>query len=42
MKRRRALQRCGEHTLMRDSYYAGLIILALRWEGLSLAAAAIH
>lgn len=42
MKRRHALRRCDERMVARDSYYTGLIILTVRWEGLSLAAATIH
>lgn len=33
---------CDERALMRDSYYVGLIILAVHEGGLSVAAAAIH
>lgn len=42
VRQRRARRRRDERTLMSDRYYAGLIILAVRWEGLSVAAAAIH
>lgn len=41
-QRRLALQRSDERKLMRDRYYAGIIISAMRWEGLSLVATAIH
>lgn len=35
-------QCCDERELMRDSYYVGLIILAVHEGGLSVVAAAIH